>query len=377
MARALVDVLCATFDETSSFVSEWASRIPEIEFVAARDGRALLRALEGHRPAAVVISVFDEQTAGVVSEIARRYPALALLVFGEHAPKAAARRSGPTLSLGSEDHASVERFFRDDVLGAARGSLHGVALSSVVQVLSIERRTCALRIRAGRRTGSMVVRNGAVVHAECAGLSPVDAALRIFSWGDTDVSFEPAPVAIEQTIDLPLDYMLLESARRRDEHGVRSEPSARRDSVPPSDATPSAMRAMGNTVDAGAAVRAEHGVRLVDEVMLISGTLVAELVDVQRRAVVWQRARDSDRTVSPALVANVAESVFDMIREMERSDWVEDVVIRFSSCFKLLRPLPTSDNLVVCAVFDSKQITVGLASARLAHVVSALYAPAQ
>ncbi|MBL8681234.1 MAG: DUF4388 domain-containing protein [Myxococcales bacterium] len=330
----------------------------------------MLRALESHRPAAVVIAVFDEQTAGVVSEIARRYPALALLVFGEHAPKATGRRSGPTLALGSEDHSSVERFFRDDVLGAARGSLHGVALSSVVQVLSIERRTCALRVRAGRRTGSMVVRNGAVVHAEYAGMSPIDAALQIFAWGDTDVSFEPAPVSIEQTIDWPLDYMLLESARRRDEHGVRAEPAARRDSVPPMEAT---ARGSG---DAGTAVGSEHCARLVDEVMLISGTLVAELIDVQRRTIVCQRAREGDRTVSPALVANVAESVFDMVREMERSDWVEDVVIRFSSCFKLLRPLPTSDNLVVCALFDSKQVTVGLASARLAHVVSALYAPA-
>lgn len=363
MVRPLVDVLDATFVETSRFVAEWAARLPEIEFVPARDARSLLRALESRRAAAVVIRVADEQSRGFVSELARRYPALALLVLGDEAHSPPSRRSGPTLSVTGVEYAPVERFFRDDVLGAARGSLHGVALSSVVQVLSLERRTCMLRVRSGRRTGAIVVRTGAVVHAEYAGLSPVDAALRIFSWSDSEVAIEPAPTSIEQTIDLPLDYMLLESARRHDEREGEPQATSKRESIAPG---PAMVRERDGMLGADS----EIARRIIDAAMETRGAIVVQIVDVQARGLVEQRAREGQSAVSATLVATLSEAAFDMTREMERGDWVEDVVIRFSSCFMLLRPLPTSDKLVVCAAFDSKQITVGLASARLAQIVN-------
>lgn len=367
MVRPLVDVLGASAEDSEALCKEWATLVSDLEFVAATDSRALTQTLEKRRPAAVVIRVVDSRFEAVATEVAQRFSAVPLLVLGSAQIASARKRSAPTLSAEVEDHSAIVQFFRDDVLGAARGVLHGVALPSVLQVLCIERRTCSLRVRAGRRIGVLIVRSGLVVHAQFPGDAPLAAALRILSWGISDVLIEPAPATLQPTLDLPLDFLLLESARQADE---RREPGANR--RPESLLPPAANeRAQSASAEWSFATLPEEALRLVDSVIAINGALVAELVDVERRALIIQRICEGERAVSPSLVAAVGESALDMLLDMEKKDWVEEVTIRFSSCFKLIRPLQSIRTVVLCAAFDSKQITIGLASTRLAQLVSA------
>lgn len=62
------------------------------------------------------------------------------------------------------------------------------------------------------------MRNGSLVHAALRKFAPArDAALELLSWTDADVVFDRLPAGVTQSIDEPLDFMVIEAARVRDE----------------------------------------------------------------------------------------------------------------------------------------------------------------
>lgn len=360
MARPLVVVLGEQAEATQALVAAWSHAVPELEIQAVYEPREMLAVAE-RRPAAAVVVCSDSalRVGPSLAELARRCPTTAVLVLGGEVPKTSVSRPALMLSLPPEDHSAVLSFLREDVLKAARGAISGVALPSVLQVLHFERRTCSLRVRAHRRTGALVMRNGAIIHAECRDLPPLDAALELLSWSNVDVVFEPAPALAAPTITESLDYLLLESARLSDE---RAQDGPRAESVLPA--------AMLSTSDwrLPALLRGDAG-PMLDEVFSLPGALMVELVDVENRLLLGRRSADPSLVMPPDRVAAVVRSVFDIVVDQDMSEWMDEIVLNFASQFKIIRPLRVAPNLVLCAAFKHKVITLGLAKTMLARAI--------
>ncbi len=91
--------------------------------------------------------------------------------------------------------------------------VYGISLASFLQMASMEKISCRLRIQAGEKTGSMHIFKGDLIAAATAGLTKKDAATTIISWEDTVIEIEPPSGKKENEINQPLVQLLMEALK--------------------------------------------------------------------------------------------------------------------------------------------------------------------
>jgi len=102
------------------------------------------------------------------------------------------------------------------------GFLTGIALPSFVQLVAWEGKTCTIKIKSGPKTGVLYFSRGTLMDAETGVKTGNLAALEIFSWDAAELSIENKCEKKANKIDHPLDFLILESYRQKDEGGVSS-----------------------------------------------------------------------------------------------------------------------------------------------------------
>lgn len=132
----------------------------------------------------------------------------------------------------------------------------GVSLSSFLQMLEQERKSCTLIVHAEEREGRFYFDHGELLDAQCAEEVGERAAYMILSWDHPTFSVT-GPEDRMHRIRLPLAHILLNFAKIRDEEGGDTEGE--------SDSEPALPRE-------DAAVLADPGVnRLVQTIISLSG----------------------------------------------------------------------------------------------------------
>ncbi len=105
----------------------------------------------------------------------------------------------------------------EGLAAAEKGHITGVSLSSFMQLLSLDKKTCTLRIKSGEHVGTIFFSAGELLHALTESLQGLEAALEIASWDPVVIEIQHLCRQREQVIDAPIGYILIESARRKDE----------------------------------------------------------------------------------------------------------------------------------------------------------------
>lgn len=105
----------------------------------------------------------------------------------------------------------------EGLAAAEKGHITGVSLSSFMQLLSLDKKTCTLRIKSDEHVGTIFFANGELLHAFTESLEGQDAALAISCWDPVEIEIQHLCRQREQVIDAPLGYILIESARMKDE----------------------------------------------------------------------------------------------------------------------------------------------------------------
>lgn len=100
---------------------------------------------------------------------------------------------------------------------AARGFVSGIPLSTFLQILEIERRSCTLRVHSGARAGLLHLVAGAPWDAEAADLRGEAAAAEIVTWTGAGIEILPPVRGIERRVTSSLGQLLLEGFRVLDE----------------------------------------------------------------------------------------------------------------------------------------------------------------
>lgn len=115
----------------------------------------------------------------------------------------------------------VEMIFKG-LAGPAKGYITGVSLSSFLQLLELDKKTCTLTINAGSRSGTMYFRDGALLDATHNNTRGSDAAFEIVSWKNVEISIDNKCSVTEAVISESLGFILLEGSRRKDENDATS-----------------------------------------------------------------------------------------------------------------------------------------------------------
>jgi predicted regulator of Ras-like GTPase activity (Roadblock/LC7/MglB family) len=99
-----------------------------------------------------------------------------------------------------------------------QGHIRGWSLSTLLQMVEIDKRTCTMRVETGDNVGLLFFRDGNLIHAETGPFRGIDAAYEIVNWGeDAEIDVDGAMGLQKVTIDLPITRLLLEGFTRRDE----------------------------------------------------------------------------------------------------------------------------------------------------------------
>ena len=97
------------------------------------------------------------------------------------------------------------------------GQIRGITLSSFLQMLELERRSCTLQITAKGKAGTIFILDGKPAAAKMGLLTGKSAALHILTWENVLIDIDYSPREAQREIATPLMNLLLESGRIVDE----------------------------------------------------------------------------------------------------------------------------------------------------------------
>lgn len=102
------------------------------------------------------------------------------------------------------------------------GHIGGVSLSSFLQMLEQERKSCTLVVSSGEQQGSFYFNDGILIDAKYESEVGEDAAYRILLW-ENPVFSVTSPEDRMRRIYLPLAHILLDSAKLQDETDTETD----------------------------------------------------------------------------------------------------------------------------------------------------------
>ncbi len=101
--------------------------------------------------------------------------------------------------------------------GPSKGYITGVSLSSFLQLLELDKKSCTLTVHAGSKEGIMYFRDGEILDASAPNVQGSEAAYAIVSWKNVEIEIENRCSVTEKRIQETLGFILLEGCRRKDE----------------------------------------------------------------------------------------------------------------------------------------------------------------
>jgi CheY-like chemotaxis protein len=210
-------------------------------FLAQNSGKALLILQEQ----AIDLAVVDVQMPVVdgiqfLALLNRKYPSVqkvTLSAYADDASRAACLNQGAELFLEKpRDPADLELIFttlrelarHKPTDTGFRGVLRQVSLEDVIQMECLNRNSSILEVNAGKWTGQIFIKDGAIIHAQTGDRNGEAALNKILSFKGGEFNLKPFVEPPRQSIDGPWEFLLMEAARMRDEaaHAEPEPPAA-------------------------------------------------------------------------------------------------------------------------------------------------------
>ena len=244
-----------------------------------------------------------------------------------------------------------------------KGRVENLTLASFLQLLEMERKTCALAVAANGRRGLLYLREGHLVGAETAGLRGQPAALEVVTWENADIEISDRLPTFEPEIDATLRFLLMEGMRLKDEReqGQAPEPPPAAPAPAPSPQGRTALdlsMAFGEIMRQGQTIKGSAGLLLVDteggEVLGAAGP--AEGVDVG------------------STLALAAAQFLRQERRLALNDPLQDVIVTTAERYYLIRAVGEGGEHFLLLVLDRHKANLAKAQLDLVALERALAA---
>ncbi len=113
------------------------------------------------------------------------------------------------------------------------GTLRNIQLTDIIQMCCLAGASICVRVRQDEQEGTLYVKDGDVVHAECGSITGVQAFFTILGWSSGQFETLDLALNVAPTIKEPCQFLLMEAARRADERAhLRAEEEAALELLP-------------------------------------------------------------------------------------------------------------------------------------------------
>ncbi|MDJ0783067.1 MAG: PilZ domain-containing protein [Desulfosarcinaceae bacterium] len=206
---------------SKNFVQLLSNQQAFLKVLTVRDMVEAIDALERIRIDIVLTGDrFTEREVKLLAQQLRERPGTKLITLGLSTPKIRELVKACDVKIHLEAPVDTTLLL-NNLLGDLEidygGQLRGIGLSSFLQMVELEGRSCTLSIISARRQGALFFDTGVLIGAKTDQLGGKAAALAILSWNDPLITIEYGEVTEARTIDTPLMSLLLESGRLQDE----------------------------------------------------------------------------------------------------------------------------------------------------------------
>jgi len=243
----LVDIDTATLNSFSELLKKQSG---DVEILTASSAREVPNIISGVKINMVVIDLKmpdtdDLEFLGYMSRDYPKIPVIVMTAFGtpEIEKKIRALATCRYYEKPVDMAVIMEKIFEAIGIGVG-GQIHGIALSSFLQMSEMEKTTCRLKIKSEQNVGHLYLQKGELIAADTGLLEGVEAAYEILSWDNAVIEIEKSGQKKKREIKMPLMNILMEGLRIKDERGAAkakekqaggqaAEPKAKPRKIPP------------------------------------------------------------------------------------------------------------------------------------------------
>jgi DNA-binding NtrC family response regulator len=203
--------------------------IPELEIFTAQDGRKALKLLNKENFDLLVSDIFMPQINGLqlLNYVNKHVQGIRVIVLTGDGTEEMEEKIKSLGSYQFYEKPLDMNVFKDSVLrelhSASTSQIHGINISSFLQLIDIEGKICTLTVRSHGNVGYLYFRDGELIAAETEGLRGEQAALTIISWSNSIIEIADKCQKNKREIEKPLMQILMESARLKDEESMAAE----------------------------------------------------------------------------------------------------------------------------------------------------------
>ena len=196
----------------------------------AKDGEDAIGVIDSKKIDLVITDLSMPRMNGfaLIEYILKSYPDTPIIAMSAYGtPEIEAKfNSMPTIKYFNKPlktEAIIAAIF--EKLKISYGQIEGISLSSFLQLLQMESKTCTLSItsRQGKKTGALYFLEGTLIDAETPDLEGEAAAYEIVSWEETKIKIVNTLSKEERKIVQPLMNILMEGAKLKDEKEAETE----------------------------------------------------------------------------------------------------------------------------------------------------------
>jgi len=364
-----------------SVVEGLAAELPGVELYTAHDGIEALAAVERHAVDLVVTDVKMPRMDGMqlIAELVSRgirAPVVLVTAFGTRSIELEARRHGVVSVIDKPiDFPFLVEICRNTLRSLERGTMGGVTLAGLLQLLEMERRSCTVRVLARGASGRVFLDRGQVVGSTQDELQGMEALCRILSWPDPRIELGP-PKVLPDAEPMSLQEALLEAARLSDERARDHEPLDTPDpfslSISPDPVPTTTTPAQQDAPKSQKEDKDMAGItESINAAMSIQGAIAAALVDHESGMCLGSKANGFPIEVAAAGNTEVVRAKMRVMRDLGLAGRISDMLITLETQYHLLMPL-RQGNLFLYLAIDRANGNLAMARLKLAEIEKGL-----
>lgn len=112
---------------------------------------------------------------------------------------------------------SLSQIIAEEFYSGPKGIIDGISISTFLQMIEMERKTCTLNISQDNKKGIMYFKKGSLIDAVFENQSGIQAAHSIINWEKAEIEIENYCLKIENIINTNLMSILMEAAKIKDQ----------------------------------------------------------------------------------------------------------------------------------------------------------------
>lgn len=277
--------------------------------------------------------------------------------------------------------------------------LPGITLTSFLQLLEGERKTCFLKIKSEGRRGNLYFSEGELFDATHNNLTGDLAAAEIVNWQNAEIEISNIFLKLRRRVEKPLRQILLEAGnyQRRDNNQLSAKTEARlpgaktkfesieseidrhfseiliKEAEPKLTVRVAAQEKKSQTKSSNSKkdknlIMANNINESINELMQVDGAIAVALVDARSGMALGSMGSGFNLEVAAAGNSEVIKSKLKVMGNLGLKDKIEDILISLTNQYHLMRPLSNQPNLFFYLVLNRSTANLAMARFKLSDV---------